>query len=125
MRAIRKIVDNNKGLVTFLLVLFFLTTGLAKGFAGKAPSLHKNDKNAVKPELSNVTEADDNLLSFLGQFTDGDIDDAAITITDNYAVNKIFACEAATQKFAECNSYKNYYSVALYDLYCNWRHHLS
>ena len=127
MEAIRKMVNSNKGFITFWLVLFFFTAGFAKSFVSVFPSNEKS--GTFHTSLSKhvlTTASDDNAsLSLIDQLKDSDGNDLEFAFFGNYAFPQFCAPVTAGQNFAEFTSYHKTYSVPLYDLYCNWKFHLS
>jgi hypothetical protein len=127
MKQIRKIVNNYKGLVTFVLVLFFLTTGFAKGLTAKGASHFKKEtalKNASKQNVSQFVE-DQSPLSFLDQLNDSDINDGDFVLFNNFDSSFAVAVIGGQANFAGFPPVTKQYTISLYDLYCNWKFHLS
>ena len=128
MNRLRKIINSNKGLVAFWLVLFFLSAGLSKSFVS-AISLHAKKEVAAhstfsKHALTTAAE-DDSSLSFLDQLKDSDSDDVEFAFFGNYYNSPVIPIVANEHKFPQFEAYNNIYSGQLYDLYCNWKFHLS
>lgn len=128
MNRLRKIINNNKGAVAFLLVLFFLTAGLSKSFVS-AISLNAKKEGATHGMVSKHTLATANQagssLSFLDQLKDTDSNDAEFAFFGNYSNPQFLSVVAKEHKFSGFIAYNNVYSGQLYDLYCNWKFHLS
>jgi len=127
MKRIRKITDNNKGFATFCLVLFFVMAGFAKSFAAKMPTHFKKEvalKDVSKHTLVQFV-AEESDVSFLDQLTDGDSNDIEFVFFGNDSASKTILPENTERKFTEFAQYKNADASALYDLYCNWKFHLS
>ena len=128
MNRLRKIINNNKGVVAFLLVLFFLTAGLSKSLIS-AMSLNAKKETATHNTLSKhaLTPADgaESSLSFLDQLKDTDTDDVEFAFFGNYINPSFLPNVAKEHKFPQFVAYNNIYSGQLYDLYCNWKFHLS
>ena len=119
--------NGNKGYITFWVVLFFLTAGLAKSLVTAFPSGHKKDlthSTFAKNVLTQTTE-DGSGLSFLDQLRDSGADDLEFAFFGSFTIPHFLPAIASRQKFAEFSPYCNIYSVSLYDLYCNWKFHLS
>ena len=126
MKAIRKIVNSNKGMISFCLVLFFLTAGFAKSFATGLPfKVKKATTTTFVKHVVNQVKEQGSRLSFLDQLKDSDADDFEFAFFGNYTVPNSLPVVDTKQKFAEFASYNNIYSNSLYDLYCNWKFHLS
>jgi len=123
MKAIRKIADNNKGVVAFMLVLFFLTAGLAKGSVSKVAKLHakEKDQSASKYVLSAEDDNDESSLSFLDQPNDADGDDLEFTLFTTQILSGFFIAPAPKAGFTQVSLCKDAAAVPLYDLYCNWK----
>ena len=127
MKAIRKIVNGNKGFIIFWLVLFFLTAGFAKSLASGLSLKGKSGTGTtfVKHVVNSVKEADSR-LNFLDQLKDGsDSDDLEFAFFGTNNAPGILPTVDVKHKFTEFSSYNNIYSNSLYDLYCNWKFHLS
>jgi len=128
MNRLRKIVNNNKGVVAFLLVLFFLTAGLSKSLIS-AISLNAKKETATHNTLSKhaLTPADgaESSLSFLDQLKDSDSNDAEFAFFGNYSNVLFLPTVTKEHKFPKFVAYNTIYSGQLYDLYCNWKFHLS
>jgi len=122
MKAVRKITNNNKGLVAFMLVLFFLTAGFAKGVTGKVASHQTKEKEQSSLKYVLSTEEDkESSFSFLDQLGGTDGNDAEVAFFGNYFSSKIFVSTASKAGFAEVALCKDACTVPLYDLYCNWK----
>ena len=130
MKAIRKTVNSNKGFITFWLVLFFFTAGFAKSFVSVFPSNHKSGNTAQtfssKHVLTTASDSDAS-LSFIDQLKggDGDDNDLEFAFFGNYTFPQFYGPVTAEKNFAEFTPQNTIYSVPLYDLYCNWKFHLS
>ena len=128
MNRLRKIINNNKVAVAFLLVLFFLTAGLSKSFVS-AISLNIKKETATHNTLSKhaltSTDGEGASLSFLDQLKDTDSNDGEFAFFGNYYNPQFLPVVAKEHKFSEFVAYNNIYSGQLYDLYCNWKFHLS
>ena len=122
MKAIRKIVDNNKGLVAFMLVLFFLTAGLAKGSLSKVSShtAKEKDQSSLKYVLC-AENGKESSLSFLDQLKDADGNDSEFAFFRNFISPGVFIAQNSSARFAEVNLCEDAATVPLYDLYCNWK----
>lgn len=125
MKAIRKIVNSNKGIISFCLVLFFLTAGFAKSFASGLPfNVKKATRITFVKQVVNQVKQQGSRFSFLDQLKDSDADDFEFALFGNYTAPNSLPVVDTKQKFAEFASYNNIYSNSLYDLYCNWKFHL-
>ncbi|WP_116786957.1 hypothetical protein [Flavobacterium psychrotrophum] len=122
MNTIRKIVDSNKGFVTFGLVLFFLFTGVVKGFSLTLP-VHK--VKAIKETSKQFIAAEDDKeasYSATQQLLDGDADDVDIIFFQNYNSTKFLFTDTAKKQNAYVSAVlAQGYDIPLYDLYCNWK----
>ena len=124
MKTVRGIINNNKGFVAFLLLFSFLTTGFAKGLSINLPSHGSASKKQVAKQMFSVAE-DDASQSFLDKF-DGDTDDADLFFHEPFPAQKFTFAETISIVTKPAYSlYSENYNVALYDLYCNWKFHLT
>ncbi|AWH85065.1 hypothetical protein HYN59_07960 [Flavobacterium album] len=121
MQAIRKMVNSNKGFMTFWLVLFFLTAGQAKTFCAAAPSFHKKETTRTESvkQLS-VTEGSSS-ANFLEQIKDSDIDDMPFAFFGDLSFNTLISQHTSYFPATTAVSCSNGYKVPLYELYCNWK----
>ncbi|TRW25225.1 hypothetical protein FMM05_07930 [Flavobacterium zepuense] len=127
MKRIRKITDNNKGFVTFCFVIFFFMAGFAKSFAAKMPTHFKKEvalKDTSKQTLTQFV-AEESDFSILDQLKDTDTNDIEFAFFGTHSASKVIVPETTERKFREFVQYKNADTSALYDLYCNWKIHLS
>jgi len=126
MNRIRKITDNNRGFVTFCLVLFFFMAGFAKSFAAKMPTHFKKESGLKETSKQTFTQfvAEESDFSFLDQLKDTDANDIEFAFFWTYPASKTILPENTERKFTEFVQYKNADTSALYDLYCNWKFHL-
>ena len=122
MKAIRKITENNKGLVAFLLVFFFLAAALTKGLVSKAASGNANEKSQVSSKCVLGAENDDeSSLNFTDQLKDADGDDVECTLNNNQCPPGLIIGQAPKAVFTDVSLCKDTATVPLYDLYCNWK----
>lgn len=122
MNSIRKIVESNKGLVTFMLVLFFLTAGFAKSLSVKIPVSKGDAKKSYAKQIVSVENEDESSKSFLSSFPDSDADDADLIFFQNYNTPNFLVAETAGVKhFTTFALLSQGYDIPLYDLYCNWK----
>jgi len=128
MNRLRKIINNKKGVVAFLLVLFFLTAGLSKSFVSaislKAKKEVAEGNTCSKHVLTSLNGAGAS-LSFLDQLKDTDSDDFEFAFFGNYPNTQLLPTVAKEHKFSGFIAYNTIYPGQLYDLYCNWKFHLS
>lgn len=84
------------------------------------------EKNHVpKPgEYKISASADESLFGSLSP-KDPDVDDVEFTYYENYTPKKSIVFPVKQHDFAEIAEHSSGYSVPLYDLYCNWKFHLS
>ena len=127
MKRIKKITYNNKGFSTFCLVLFFLMAGFAKSFAAKMPTHFKNEVGYKETSKQTLTQffAEEYDFSFLDQLTNGDSNDIEFAFFGVTTSSRTISPENTAREFTEFAQYKNADASALYDLYCNWKFHLS
>jgi hypothetical protein len=122
MNSTRKIVNSNKGFVTFTLVLFFLFAGVVKGFSF-TPQVQKA-KAAKETSKQFIAAEDDKEASYTAtpQLSDGDADDAGFTLfPDNDFPKFLFTKTTGKQNGYATVALAQYYAIPLYDLYCNWK----
>lgn len=122
MNTISKIVNSNKGFVTFALVLFFLFAGVAKGFSFTLP-VHKA-KAAKETSKQFIAAEDDHEASYSAapQLPDGDADDTSLIFLSNYNFSKFLFTKTSKKQNAYASvALAQGYSIPLYDLYCNWK----
>lgn len=124
MKAIRKITNSNKALLSFGLVLFFLFAGLSKSLAGTKTTagVHKKEQTSGTNLLAAENDCDvqDQLKPF-----DCDSDDFECTFFGEPVAHRVFTPAMAEKTFVSCNAFKNIYTLPLYDLFCNWKLHIS
>jgi len=128
MNSLRKNINNNKGLVALLLVLFFLTAGLSKSIASFL-SLHSDvvsaSHNTAHKQLLSCAGNGSSSFTFLDQLKDTDTDDAEFAFFGHDYTTSFLPSFDKAYKFPQFVAYNNVYSGQLYDLYCNWKFHLS
>jgi len=128
MNRLRKIIDSNKGLVAFCLMLFFLIAGLSKSVVSVISSNAKKEivtHSTFSKHALTSSNAAGSALSFLDQLKDTDTDDVEFAFFGNYINPSFLPNVAKEHKFPQFVAYNNIYSGQLYDLYCNWKFHLS
>jgi hypothetical protein len=124
MKAIRKITNSNKALMSFGLVLFFLFAGWSKSFASPKTTagIHKKEVNAGASILAaeNDCDAQDQLKAF-----DSDSDDFEYTFFGETVAYRFLSPAGSDKSVSSCNACKNSFTLPLYDLFCNWKLHIS
>lgn len=123
MKAIRKLIDNNKALFTFGLVFFFLFAGMARSFAA-TKALHGQVKKEQSGTYLLDGEGDDNRFDELKAF-DCDADDLELAFFSEFIPTKFFTTVKPAGTYAHFSACKNSFTVPLYDLFCNWKLHVS
>lgn len=127
MKAIRKMVNGNKGFITFWLILFFLNAGFIRNFITSAtPSTDKAEiahhDTGAKHDLT-ATSDEDSGASFFDQFKkDADSDDVEFVFFGNFS-SKTLTYSQDQHEFSEIGMHPDMYRIPLYDLYCNWKFH--
>jgi len=127
VKAIRKMVDSNKGFYTFWLIMVFLSALFVRNIAGIIPV--KSDKEKVehteyKYDITATADDDSGSDSF-DRFDKGfDPDDTEFILFENPFSKLTFSFQEKAQ-FKAIDLQKQTYNNALYDLYCNWKFHLS
>jgi hypothetical protein len=124
MKGLREIMNRNKGLFAFGLVVFFLFAGMSKSVAAT-----KTTESVTKKEQSagtNVLIAEnDGDFSDLFKALDCDSDDFEFVLFDEFT-NTAFFIAPKVQNASQCIcACKDIYTVPLYDLFCNWKLHIS
>ena len=127
MNRVRNIVNSNKGLITFWLLVIFLTAGLSKSLVSVLHTVAKKEAvtHAAFKHVVTTDNAATSSLSFLDQFKDTDSDDLEFAFFGNSVNPQFLPVVVKQQKFTEFASYSSIYTGQLYDLYCNWKFHLS
>jgi hypothetical protein len=126
LKAIRTVVNSNKGIFSFWLLLFFLTAATGRNVVPAFQDLHLTEKgHDFKPGKYDVSAAADE--SDLGTLSpkDSDVDDVEFTYYSNYSSQRSVVVSAEQHDFVEVAEHYPGYNVPLYDLYCNWKFHLS
>jgi hypothetical protein len=125
MKAIREIVNRNKGLFAFGFVLFFLFAGLSKSFA--ADSIKVAGKKVQPQGTCLVVEGKDSAPGdALKAFDcDADADDFECTFFGEHSHNKLLNTLKAKGRTAGFAAYQTVDTLPLYDLFCNWKLHFS
>lgn len=126
MKAIRTVVNSNKGLFSLWLLLFFLTAATGRNVVPAFQDLHHTEKtHHFKLGKYDVSAAADE--SDLGSLSpkDSDVDDVEFTYYTNYSNQKSVVVSVEQHNFAKVTEHASCYSIPLYDLYCNWKFHLS
>jgi hypothetical protein len=116
-------VNSNKGLISFWLLLFFITATSARNFVTLFQDIHKgnNHSKEAKCILSAADESDLGTISL----KDSDVDDVEFTYYGNYISKKHVILPAEKHNFIPETEHFSAYKIPLYDLYCNWKFHLS
>ncbi|MEL1243491.1 hypothetical protein AAEO56_04390 [Flavobacterium sp. DGU11] len=122
MQAIRKMVNSNKGFITFWLLLFFLTAGQAKAFFSAAPSGYKKEIARTESSKQQLSIAEDSSsFSFLEQINDGDIDDMPFAFFSDFSFSATLTRYTQHLRTNAGGFFSNGCKVPLYKLYCNWK----
>jgi hypothetical protein len=123
MKVIRTILNGNKKLFAFWLVLFFLFAGLTRSFAAA-----KTTSGIYKKEQTSgsnfIAETDENSYDDLKIF-DLDSDDFEFVLFSDCNTAKFFISVKNNATPLCLVTGKNIYTLPLYDLFCNWKLHLS
>ena len=123
MSVIREILNGNKRLFAFWMVLFFLFAGLFKSFAAAKTisSVHKKEQSSGSYVIA---ETDENRFDELKAF-DFDSDDFEFALFGEFTSHKFYTAVKVNKAPAFLITYKNVYTLPLYDLFCNWKLHFS
>lgn len=116
-------INHNKGFFAFGMVLFFLFAGLSKSFAGT-----KSIKSHTKKEQSVsviIAEGDETKYDELKAFDYADDFELECTFFGEDAHGGFFEPVEAQKTAPRFTLCKDVYTVPLYDLFCNWKFHLS
>ena len=125
MKAIRNIINIRKELISFWLLLFFLTSFNAANIVSFFEDVRASNIHHVEKGKYIVSEAvDESVLSSL-QLKDSDIDDIEFTYYGHESSEKTAVLPAEQHNFVQETQNYTAYKVPLYDLYCNWKFHLS
>lgn len=127
VKAIRKIVDSNKGVFTFWLIMVFLsalcsktTTGITTVKPGTTEIAHLGCKYHLT-----ATADDNSCTGFFDKLEkDFDTDDVEFIFFENQS-SRLFSFNGTTLRVPTADSFQQSYNSSLYDLYCNWKFHLS
>lgn len=129
MASIRKIKNSTAGIMSFMLVFFFLVSGIARGLSCTAQysETSKSVLNCYKTTTKYASFLSDESNAYqwyAGQLNDSDIDDACFLQPDDTLQNHATAlvCE---YKFAEFVLCSDNFTIPLYDLFCNWKLHIA
>lgn len=126
LKALRTAVNRNKGFFSLWLLLCFLSAATARNIVPVFQEVNSteraHDSKQDKYEIS-ASEGD----SALGTLSpkDSDVDDVEFTYYGNYSTQKSTEFPTQQHDFAEITENSYSYNIPLYDLYCNWKFHLS
>lgn len=125
MYGAKKIVSAYKGIFSLVLMLFFVVSAFGKGVAVKNIVAHKHGKETAYKYWLNAIESDDDTDDFSGGLANDDTDDTHFVLPDLVTAPKPLSIQGSNAKmFAIYAPGTNFYDIALYDLYCNWKFHL-
>ena len=130
MKNIRKIVGDFKGLTSFVLLFVFLYSGLIRNSIIDVPSVASIEAHHVSPskqkQFSAISDEDLNQRQ-LAQFkkVDNDQDDE-IAYSKSYFVSiRKMAVSVKKKAISKLDLFHSIAKLPLYDLFCNWKFHLS
>jgi hypothetical protein len=123
-------VNGNKGFMTLWLILVFLNAGLTKSFLSSSVSTSNKEEavahhNTGSKHDITATSDEESGISFIDQLKKGtDSDDLEFVFFADL-LSKPNIPHLTKYEFSEFGPYRTIYRVPLYDLYCNWKFHLS
>lgn len=127
VKALRKIIDGNKGIFTFWLIVVFLgvlciknTTAVPTVKSAKAQVAHLY----CKSDLTGIYDDNYGTGFFDKLEKDFDSDDVEFIFFGNLH-SQLFSFSGAKLFIPAVDFCKQSYNSSLYDLYCNWKFHLS
>lgn len=124
VRALRKIVNSKKGIFTFWLVIVFMGALCIKNIAPIISAKGQVSYSGYKYDLTAVSD-DDSATGFFDSFDkDFDSDDSEFLLFENLSSKLNFTFQEKHQ-YTITDVPQQAYNDALYDLYCNWKFHLS
>lgn len=125
MKAVRKIVHTNKEFFSFWLLLFFITASNARNVAPVFQDIHPVENHHANSGKSFVSVAIDDTDFGALSLKDSDVDDIELIYCGNYTAQSSVIVPTEEQSFLQYSKHSSSYKVPLYDLYCNWKFHLS
>jgi len=125
VKQIRSAVNNNKGFFAFWLLLFFVTASNARNVVSFFQDIHPTEFHHSSPGKYLLSTAVDESEIGIFQLKDSDIDDIEFIYYDNYSLHNPVILPGEEHDFAVAEEYYCAYKIPLYDLYCNWKFHLS
>jgi len=132
MKKIRNITREYKGVISFLLLFVFLYSGLFRSAILDIPSLvsvetkHVSSSSSSKQKQLTAISEEDLTQRQLSQFkkTDSDADDE-ITFFRSYSISEKAAFSVKKRAITQLDLFHSAAKIPLYDLFCNWKFHLS
>lgn len=126
MNQIKKITLRYNLAAGCCLMVLFLFAVLSKAsfttFPHKEVNYDKGQQGESKNHLSSVTGSA-SYTSVLQKVQDNDTDDLDAFVPESYnsdyIANPVSKCDCSSQKLVHTR-----YKIALYDLYCNWKHYV-
>lgn len=125
MKAIRKIVKANKEILSLWLLLFFLAASTGRNVVSVFEPAHSSEAHYEKNGQYSVSAAvDDSILGTIS-LKDSDVDDIELIYYGDYTAQKQAVLPTEEQNIVQYTEQYSTYKIPLYDLYCNWKFHLS
>jgi hypothetical protein len=127
MSNLKKIVINNKGIVAFVLMFIFLATGFAKSVIPAVPSFSKKESlnHHTFKNVLRAGSASSASVNFFDPLKDSDNDDLEFALFGNEPNTYYLEFTSKSQTVTLSDVQHSVYIHQLYDLYCNWKFHLS
>jgi hypothetical protein len=127
MSNLKKIVINNKGIVAFVLMFIFLAAGFAKSVIPTVPSFSKKEilRHHTFKNVLRAGSASSASVNFFDPLKDSDNDDLEFALFGNEPNTYYLEFTSKSQTVTLSDVQHPVYIQQLYDLYCNWKFHLS
>lgn len=125
MKAIRKIIDANKEYFSLCLLLVFLTASTARNIVSVFEGIDTIEADYTKKGQYLISADDEDSALGTLSLKDSDADDIELIYYGNYTAQKQLSIPVSGHDFFQESEYLSTYNIPLYDLYCNWKFHLS
>lgn len=128
MKKIKTITREYKGLISFVLLLLFLYSGLIRSSIVAVPSATSIEvfylNSSKEKQFTAISDEDLNQRQ-VAQFKKAENDQDEIYLIKNYFAS-IRKVAVSTKKKAICklDLFHSIAKIPLYDLFCNWKFHL-
>ena len=129
MKTIKSIIQANRGIVSVMLLFFFLYAGLFRTSVINLSLGTKSEvaytKSTIKSTAEFTQSDDDDSQNLPAQYkkVDNDLDDVEAILNDDFSFKNTLSIFQHHQYF----SFETFQAVSklpLYDLFCNWKFHL-